>query len=96
MKMFFVVYPDYCDERVTKAFKKAGFKSYTKTHEATGEGMETEPKLGTHFSPGRNNILLMAVPGEEIPRLVELVRNLKAEIPTAGVRAFTFPLEECV
>lgn len=96
MKMFFVVYAEASDESVTEAFKKAGYKSYTKMHGATGEGQESEPKLDTHFWPGRNNTLLLGVPDEEIGRLVELVRKLKTEQPRAGLRAFTFPLEECV
>jgi hypothetical protein len=96
MKMFFVVYAEASDESIMAAFKKAGYKSYTKAHGATGEGEESEPKLGTHFWPGTNNTLLLAVPDEEIKRLVELVRRLKVEQPRAGLRAFTFPLEECI
>jgi hypothetical protein len=96
MKMFFVVYAEASDESITAAFKKAGYKSYTKMHGATGEGQESEPKLDTHFWPGRNNTLLLGVPDDEIGRLVELVRKLKTEQPRAGLRAFTFPLEECV
>ncbi len=96
MKMFFVVYAEASDESITAAFKKAGYKSYTKAHGATGEGEESEPKLGTHYWPGRNNTLLLAVPDEEIHKLIELAKRLKAEHPRAGLRAFTFPLEECV
>lgn len=96
MKMFFVVYAEASDENITNDFKKAGYTSYTKIHGATGEGLESEPKLGTHFWPGRNNTLLLAVPDEDIQRLIKLVRRLKAEQPRAGLRAFTFPLEECV
>jgi hypothetical protein len=96
MKMFFVVYAEASDESITATFKKAGYKSYTKMHGATGEGQESEPKLDTHFWPGRNNTLLLGVPDDEIGRLVELVRKLKTEQPRAGLRAFTFPLEECV
>jgi len=96
MKMFFVVYAESSDESITNAFKKAGYKSYTKMHGATGEGLESEPKLDTHYWPGRNNTLLLGVPDEEIQKLIELAQRLKAEQPRAGLRAFTFPLEECV
>ncbi|MGP8153632.1 MAG: PG0541 family transporter-associated protein [Smithella sp.] len=96
MKMFFVVYADYCDEGVTEAFKQAGYKSYTKIYHATGEGKESDPKLGTHYAPGMNNIILLAVPDKEIPLLVEFVRKLKAERPSYNLRAVTIPLEECV
>ena len=61
MKMFFVVYAEASDESITDAFKKAGYKSYTKMHGATGEGLESEPKLDTHYWPGRNNTLLFLI-----------------------------------
>ncbi len=96
MKMFLVVYAEATDESITEAFKKNNFKAYTKMHGATGEGQETEPKLGTHYWPGTNITLLMAVPDEDVQRLLELVRELKTLHPRAGLRAFTFPLEECV
>ncbi|MDX9745013.1 MAG: PG0541 family transporter-associated protein [Syntrophales bacterium] len=96
MKMFYVIYPDYFDELMTKAIKRAGYKQYTKMHGLTGEGEESEAKLGTSYSPGRNKTLLMAVDDNEIPRLLEMMRELRAEHPKAGFRAFTFPLEECV
>ncbi len=96
MKMFLVVYAEASDETITTAFKNAGYRSYTKMHGATGEGEESEPKLDTHFWPGRNNTLLFAVPNEEVERLIQLVRTLRKEQPRAGLRAFTFPLEECV
>jgi|GEM_PF-191106 len=95
MKMLLVIYPCYSDERITNAFKQSGYTSYTKTHNATGVGVASEPKLGTHYSPGKNNMLLFAVHDEEVPHIVKVVRRLKAEHPRSGLRAFTFPLEEC-
>ncbi len=94
--MFLAVYAEASDESITKAFKEAGFRAYTKMHGATGEGQETEPKLGTHFWPGLNNALFLAVPDEEVKRLCDMVKQLKNDYPRAGLRAFTFPLEECV
>jgi hypothetical protein len=97
MKMFCVFYAEASDEAVVDAFKEAGFKAYTKMSGLMGEGEESEPKLGTHYWPGRNNALLLAVHDEKLDVLCGLVKKLKAEHPRAGLRAFTFPLEEeCV
>jgi len=96
MKMFFLVYPDYFDTRITNEVKQAGYKKYTKVRGTTGAGDETGPKLGTAHAPGKNNILLIAVPDEEIPHLLEFVRKMRQAHPTGGFRAFTFPLEECI
>jgi hypothetical protein len=96
MKMFLIVYNSFHDERVTNAFKQAGYKFYTKTRGATGEGADTLPKLHSHFFPGTNNLLFVAVPDEEIPRIVDFAQILKAENPGIGLRGFIFPLEQCV
>lgn len=66
-----------------------------KTHNATDAGEVSEPKLGTYYWPGKNNILLFASPDEEVLGIVDVVRRLKAEHPRSGLRAFTFPMEEC-
>ena len=68
MKMFLIIYCEAADEEVVGALKEAGIHGYTKMVEARGEGTETEPKLGTHCWPGKNNILLMAVADEEVHR----------------------------
>ncbi|MCE5211037.1 MAG: hypothetical protein LLG40_05750 [Deltaproteobacteria bacterium] len=97
MKMFYVIYAEASDEVIIEALKNAGFKAYTKMGGLMGEGEESDPKLGTHYWPGNNNALLLAVSDEKIKLLCELVRKLKVEHPRAGLRAFTFPLEEeCV
>jgi len=94
--MFLVIYAEASDESIIDALKSAGFKSYTKMLGATGEGEESEPKLGTHCWPGKNNALFVAVHDEEIQHICDLIRKLKAEHPRACLRAFKFPVEECI
>jgi hypothetical protein len=94
MKMFLIIYCEAADEDVIAGLKEAGIHGYTKMVEARGEGTETEPKLGTHCWPGKNNVLMMAVADEEVPRINERLRRLKEEHPRAGVRGFVFSTEE--
>jgi hypothetical protein len=94
MKMFLIVYCESADEDVIAALKEAGIHGYTKMVEARGEGTETEPKLGTHCWPGRNNVLFMALPDEEITRVSERMHRLKEQHPRAGIRSFLLPMEE--
>jgi hypothetical protein len=96
MKMFWIIYCEAADEDVIAALKEAGIHGYTKMVEARGEGTETEPKLGTHCWPGKNNVLIMAVADEEVARINERVHLLKAEHPRAGIRSFLLPMEENV
>jgi hypothetical protein len=94
MKMFLLIYGEAADEYVIAALKEAGIKAYTKMVEARGEGTETEPKLGTHFWPGKNNVLLMAVADDQITRITDKIKEIKADHPRAGVRSFILPMEE--
>jgi len=96
MKMFLIIYGEAADEYVIAGLKEAGIHGYTKMVEARGEGTETEPKLGTHFWPGKNNVLLMAVADAEIARISERIRQIKQDHPRAGVRSFLLPMEETV
>jgi hypothetical protein len=87
MKMFLIIYGEAADEYVISALKEAGIRAYTKMVEARGEGTETEPKLGTHFWPGKNNVLM-------IHRICERIREIKQDHPRAGLRSFLLPMEE--
>jgi len=94
MKMLLIVYSAAADDDVLGALKKAGIRAYTKTQDACGEGSETEPKLGTHYWPGRNNILFIAADKAEIAVITEALKQLKKEHPKAGIRSFILPVEE--
>jgi hypothetical protein len=94
MKMFVIVYCEAADEDLIAALKEAGIHGYTKMVEARGEGTETEPKLGTHCWPGKNNIMMMAVADDEVAAINRRIRLLKEEHPRAGIRSFLLPMEE--
>jgi hypothetical protein len=96
MKLCLIIYSEAADEYVMAELKKAGIQTYTKTVEARGVGMETEPKLGTHFWPGRNNVLFTAVADEEAPKIREQLWKIKRDNPHAGVRGFLLPMEDDV
>jgi hypothetical protein len=96
MKMYLLIYGNEADEEIIAALKHAGVRAYTKMVEARGEGTETEPKLGTRVWPGKNNVLFMALPDEELIRIDSLLRQLKVEHPRAGIKGFVLPLEECL
>jgi len=94
VKMLVVVYSDAVDEVVITAFKKADIGAYTKWKETLGEGTETEPKLGTHCWPGKNNVLAVVVEDEKVPVVSEIVRNLKTEYPKGGIKTFVLQVED--
>jgi len=96
MKMFFIVYSRAADYDVVAKLKSAGIKGYTKMKDVSGEGTETEPKLGTHCWPGENNVLYIAVQDEEVPSVCEVIRELRKSHPRAGVKGFILPMVEII
>jgi nitrogen regulatory protein PII len=96
MKMVFVVYSYAADYDVVNAFKEAGIRGYTKLEKASGEGVETEPKLHTHIWPGENCVMFLALEDTEVETAVSLIRKLRQEHPRAGVKGFILPLTEII
>ena len=96
MKMFFIVYSRAADYDVISRLKSAGIKGYTKMKDVSGEGTETEPKLGTHCWPGENNVLYIAVEDDEVQRVCEVIRALRKSHPRAGVKGFVLPMVEII
>jgi len=96
MKMLLLVYSDAVDEVMINAFKKSGIHGYTKWKEALGEGTETEPKLGTHCWPGKNNVLAVVVEDEAVLKISETIKKLKSEHPQGGIKTFILQVEETI
>jgi hypothetical protein len=96
MKMLMVIYNDVADEHIVALFKKAHVQGYTKWQQVLGEGCETEPKLGTHCWPGKNNVLASAVEEDQASGLVASLKELKSRQPKLGIRTFVLQAEEAV
>jgi hypothetical protein len=96
MKMFMIIYAEAADETIIAALKRSGIHGYTKMVEARGEGTQSEPKLGTHVWPGKNNILFLALPDEELERIRADLRRLEDGNPHANIRCFVLPMEEII
>lgn len=61
-----------------------------------GEGTDTEPKLGTHCWPGKNNALFIAASDDEVTRIKEAILAIRNAHPRSGVKGFILPMEESV
>lgn len=96
MKMLIMVYNEAADEAVIDTLKKANIKGYTKWKEAYGEGTETEPKLGTHYWPGKNNVLATVVSDEKMPAVAGAIRRLKSKRSKFGLKVFVLETTELI
>lgn len=96
MKMLIVVYSDAVDDVLVETFKKTGLQGYTKWKQTVGEGSESEPKLGTHYWPGTNNVLAAVCNDDEALQFKKAILRLKTEHPKGGIRTFILEVAEMI
>ena len=96
MKMVLVAYCEAADYDIIESLKRSGMKGYTKFTEVLGEGVETNPRLGTQCWPGKNNFLAIAVDDNDFPVVISRIKTLKARHPKAGIKAFVLPMEDVI
>jgi nitrogen regulatory protein PII len=96
MKMFVIVYWSASDDVVIASLAKIGVNAYTKWTKVLGCGTETEPKLGSGFWRGENNVLTAFVNDKDAAKVKDVVMNLREERPWGGIRGFIMPVEEMI
>jgi nitrogen regulatory protein PII len=96
MKMFLIVYWQAVDYAVIDALEKIGVTAYTKWCKVLGCGNETEPKLGSGFWHGENNVLTVVTNDKDAAKVRDVVVNLRNERPYGGIRCFIMPVEEMI
>ena len=83
------------DERVVKILTDAGATGYTKFSGASGLGQSGRHE-GTPVWPGQNSLILSAVPGEVVPKVLERLKSMQnnAHSHLMGLKVFAFPVQE--
>lgn len=94
MMMVMVVYNEALDMEIMELLERCGIKAYTKVTGTFGKGAASGSHLGTDIWPGRNNILYAACDNAE--GLLAGISELRKELATEGIKAFTWGLEEVV
>lgn len=94
MKMIMVSYNSAIDSEVIEIVKKCDIENYTKWTEVHGRGKASGSHFGSEIWPEENSVLLIGDEEEKIKRLLTSIRELREKLGKAGVKAFTWPLEE--
>ena len=94
--MLIIVYNDIVDESLITTLKDAGVTGYTKWKEALGEGPGTEPKLGSHIWPGKNNVVAAVVEDDRLAIITKLLRELRNQHPKGGIKTFILQVEDTI
>lgn len=94
MKMIVIAYNEAIDMEVMEALEECRLKNFTKVPGVYGRGTTSGTHLGTDIWPGRNNLLYVAAPEDDVARLMTCVRGLRRRYGREGVKAFVLPVED--
>jgi hypothetical protein len=94
MKMVFVAYNQAIDSEVMEVLDALGVEGYTKWTEVLGSGRAGGPHLLSHIWPKGNNAMSVVTDDETGAKLMEGLRELKANVGSEGLKAFLLPVED--
>ena len=94
MKALFVVYNQAYNQEIVERLEHLGQRGYTVWEEIGGRGsVDGEPHLGNHAWPTQNHALLTVVDNALALQVMEALRQLDADNPKLGLRAYVLPVE---
>jgi hypothetical protein len=97
MKAIFVVYNQAYNQEIVELLEHLGQRGYTVWEEIGGRGsVDGEPHLGNHAWPTQNHALLTVVDNALALRVMEALRQLDADNPKLGLRAYVLPVEDAL
>ena len=97
MKSVFISYNQAYHEEIIELLGKLSLRGYTYWEVTQGRGSATgDPHLGSHAWPTLNSSLLVIVPADKVPTLLERLKAMDEETPAQGLRAFVWAVEASI
>ena len=89
MKAVFISYNQAHTLQINEILDRLDIRGFTRWGLTEGRGSRNgEPHYGTHAWPSMNSSLLVFMEPEGVEPLLDSLRNLDAEAPQQGLRAF--------
>ncbi len=89
MKAIFVSYNQAHTLQVNAALDKLGVRGFTRWALTEGRGSDGgEPHYGSHAWPSMNSSLMIFIDDDGVEPLLDALREIDAEAPQQGIRAF--------
>jgi len=97
MRFLMIICETGLDQEVVEALDAVHVPGYTKFSGVSGVG-ETGRREGTPIWPGQNTILLVGLPDNLVPPLMERLQPLRAGYrgQLRAIKVFAFPVEELI
>lgn len=94
MKAVFVSYNQAHTLLVNEVLERLNIRGFTRWALTEGRGsVEGEPHYGSHAWPSMNTSLLIFMPDGAVAPLMDALREIDAEAPQQGIRAFVMNAE---
>ena len=94
MRLLFIICEASVDEKVEELLTRVGAAGFTRFTGAIGRG-RNGPREGTSVWPGLNSLLMVGVPDEIVPDILEAIEQLSSERGgRLAVKVFSVPADE--
>ena len=94
MKAVMIIHNKAVSEQIQYIFEKLSIKAYTRWETVYGQGLQGEPRMGTHTWPEENSAIYVVNEAEKIDKLAEALEHLDASNPEVGIKMFCWHVEK--
>ena len=94
MKMVMISYNSAIDSEVIDVLEKCGIENYTRWTRVQGKGRTSGRHFGSEIWPGENSVIFVAIEDKKSEDLLKCIKDLRTRLGKAGIKAFSWPLED--
>ena len=95
MKALFIVYNQAYNQEIADLLESMGQRGYTVWQDIGGRGsVDGEPHLGSHAWPTQNHAMLSVMDNSLAADVMKKLREVDAQNPKLGLRAYSFSVDE--
>lgn len=94
MKIVMIAYNNAVDGDMMDVLQQIGISGYTKWTDVMGSGRGGGPHLMSHVWYKGNNVIMTCVEDNQAQALMERVREMRRTLGSAGIKAFSMPVDD--
>lgn len=97
MKSVLITFDQAHYSRIIATLDHHACRGYTSWPQVNGRGSHTgDPHLGSHAWPSLASAILTVVDDDKVPALLKALREIDADRPLLGLRAFAWPVTDYI
>ncbi len=97
MKAIFITFDQAHADHILEVLEKNNCRGFTRWEDVTGRGsVSGDPHLGSHAWPSTNSAIIAMAQDEKVEGVLSRLRELDADSPLLGLRAFVWNIEQSI